>query len=540
MNLRFVSDRYAVSPQIALEDLPAIAAEGFTAIVCMRPDGEGPGQPTAAELGVAAEKLGLDFVYIPVKAGDEPDSNAIRAMRRALETFPGKMLGYCKGGSRAERIYMLAATAPAETPHEQRFDVVIAGGGSGGIAAAASLLKRRPGTTIAIIEPALDHFYQPGWTMVGGGIFTPSSTRRSEVDVMPQGANWIRQSVSGFEPESHRVLLDDGTSVTYSALIVALGLKLDWEGIEGLPETLGQNGVTSNYRYDLAPYTWELVKGLRSGTAIFTQPPMPIKCAGAPQKAAYLSCSEWERRGVKRNIAVEFDTSTPSLFGVADYVPALMDYIERYDIALKLKSKLVKVDGARRIATFERTTDQGVETVERPFDMLHVVPPQTAPDVVKASKLAGADGWVSVDQATLRHTVYSDVYALGDCIGTSNAKTMAAVRNQAPVVAHNVVQTLAAIAGADVRTPTALYGGYGACPLTVERGKIVLAEFSYGGKVTPTLPTWILDGKRPTRLAWFLKERILPMLYWKGVLRGHELLVKPDLAEGYIAPGASS
>ncbi|MBU2654217.1 bifunctional protein tyrosine phosphatase family protein/NAD(P)/FAD-dependent oxidoreductase [Acidomonas methanolica] len=535
MKLRSINDHYAVSPQIAVADLPAVKDAGFAGIICFRPDGEDPDQPTAAEIGVAAETLGLQFVHVPVRSGGEPDAYALRATRRALEEMPGKVLGYCKGGGRAERAYMLAATTPAEAPAVRHFDVVIVGGGAGGIAAAASLLKRRPGTTIGIVEPSLEHYYQPGWTLVGAGVFTPEQTRRSELTIMPAGANWLRNAAKTFHPDTHSVTLDDDTSVTYSVLVVALGIKLDWDGIEGLADTLGRNGVTSNYRYDLAPYTWELVRSLRSGTALFTQPPMPIKCAGAPQKAAYLSCSEWERRGVKHAIDVAFDTATPALFGVADYVPPLMDYIRKYDIALHLRSKLVRVDGERRIATFERTTGAGpesrTETVERSFDMLHVVPPQTAPDVLRESPLAGADGFLSVDPATLRHTAYEDVYGLGDCIGASNAKTAAAVRKQAPVVAHNVVRRLREKAGFAVKEPVALYSGYGACPLTVEKGKIVLAEFGYGGKLMPTLPEWILKGTTPTRLAWFLKEKVMPLLYWYGMFRGHEILVKPDFRQ---------
>ena len=104
-------------------------------------------------------------------------------------------------------------------------------------------------------------------------------------EVMPKGADWIPHAVTQFMPACSSVVLDNGDVVSYSNLVVAAGLKLDWEKIEGLSETLGKNGVTSNYRFDLAPYTWELVSNLKSGQAIFTQPPMPIKCAGATAKS---------------------------------------------------------------------------------------------------------------------------------------------------------------------------------------------------------------------------------------------------------------
>jgi len=250
---------------------------------------------------------------------------------------------------------------------------------------------------------------------------------------------------------------------------------------------------------------------------------MPIKCAGAPQKAMYLSCDIWRDAGVLPRMEVEFHNAGGVLFGVPAYVPALMEYVERYGIDLNFGSTLVGVDGEAQVATFERKgSDGATERVERPFDMLHAVPPQKPLDVIAASPLAGAGGWIEVDPATLRHARHANVFALGDATNTPNAKTAAAARKQAPVVAVNV---LAALEG---KAPAAQYDGYGSCPLTVERGKIVLAEFGYGGTLLPTFPRWLLDGTRPTRLAWFLKDRMLPPIYWHAMLKGREWLCQPE------------
>ena len=402
----------------------------------------------------------------------------------------------------------------SEVKHHQ---IVIIGGGAGGIAVAASLLKRRPKLDIVIVEPRDEHFYQPGWTMVGAGVFNAPVTRRTMASVMPDGVSWIRQSATSFDPDNNAVMLEDGTAVEYTLLIVAPGIKLDWAQIKGLEETLGHNGVTSNYRYDLAPYTYELVSGLKEGRAIFTQPPMPIKCAGAPQKAMYLSCDAWRSAGVLPNIDVEFCNAGGVLFGVEAYVPVLMEYVDRYGIKLKLGSRLVAVDGPNQSATFE--TAEG--TVTRQFDMLHVVPPQVAPDFIRASPLANAAGFVDVDDLTLRHNRFANIFALGDAGGMPNAKTAAAVRKQAPIVAVNALAVL------DGAGPVSDYDGYGSCPLTVERGKVVLAEFGYGGKLLPSFPKWLIDGTRPRRLAWLLKTEVLPWVYWNGMLKGREWLVSP-------------
>ena len=401
----------------------------------------------------------------------------------------------------------------------KQYDVVIVGGGAAGIATASSILRRASHLSVAIVEPADTHYYQPGWTMVGAGVFSSHSTSRAMASVMPKAANWIKAAVNILDPSNNALELSNGTNITYGRLVVCPGLKLNWSGVEGLEAALGHNGVTSNYSYKTAPYTWELVQNLKSGRALFTQPPMPIKCAGAPQKALYLSADHWFRQGVIRDIDINFFTSTPGLFGVAHYVPALMKYIEKYDAALHLQHTLTKIDSAAKIATFR---NQEGELVESEYDMLHVCPPQCAPDFIRQSPLANSDGWVDVDQETLQSKHFENVWSLGDVISAPNAKTAAAARAQAPVVATNLL----AHAGSSNRVNH--YNGYGSCPLTVERGKIVLAEFGYGGKLLPSFPKWLIDGQYPSVLAWLLKAQALPWLYWNAMLKGREWLVEPE------------
>jgi len=400
--------------------------------------------------------------------------------------------------------------------------IVIVGGGSAGISVASSLLKRKAGLGITIIDPASDHYYQPGFTMVGGGIFNIKETRRDMRSIIPGTVNWIQSAVSKFDPKNNKVVLDNGNTIVYERLVVCPGLKLDWSAVGGLEETLGKNGVTSNYLPDFAPYTWELVQKLGSGKTIFTQPPMPIKCAGAPQKVLYLSADYWQRRGVLKDIDINFCNAGGVLFGVSDYVPALQSYMDRYGAELYFNHNLVKVDGDNKKAWFNKSGPEGnVEMVSMEFDMLHVCPPQCAPDFIKNSPLADDAGWLNVDPKTLQHKTFSNIWGAGDVMNTPNAKTAAAVRKQAPVVACNLLN--------DMKAAKNLFGydGYGACPLTVERGKIVLAEFKYGGRLAPTLPNWLLKGTQPTWLAWFLKKVVMPWLYWHGMLKGKETLVSP-------------
>ncbi|MDL0431289.1 FAD/NAD(P)-binding oxidoreductase [Marinobacter sp. TBZ242] len=400
--------------------------------------------------------------------------------------------------------------------------VVIVGGGAAGISVAASIHKRDRNIDIAIIEPAGKHHYQPGWTMVGGGVFRPEVTSRPMSEVMPAYVSWYQKTVAAVDQDKNQVCLDDGSSIEYTALVLAPGLELNWGGIEGLEAALGSNGVTSNYREGMASYTWDMVRNLERGRALFTQPPMPIKCAGAPQKAMYLSADYWLKHGMLKNMDIQFHNAGAVLFGVPDYVPALEAYIGKYGIDVNFQSTLVAVDGPARTAVFRSSDGEGnSQDREVSFDMLHAVPPQRAPQFIRESALANEGGWLDLADDTLRHKNVPNIFGLGDVSGTGNAKTAAAVRKQAPVVAENLI---ASLRDEPLR---AAYLGYGSCPLTVENGRIVLAEFGYGGVLQPSFPKWINDGTQATRAAWWLKAKQLPTLYWHGMLKGREWLARP-------------
>ncbi len=571
MEIHQLTSSLSVSPQLDAKDIQQLVDAGFKTVICNRPDQEGEDQPSSDEMRTACESLGIKWYYLPVNPKSLSDQQALQ-FGQLLDEAPSPVLAYCRTGTRCTKLWALSqagktdleqiiasassagydvttlserilalkgteqdnknhqqSTAPKSTatPYIRKqvgsHKVLIIGGGAGGQAVAASLLKRKPNLDIGIVEPSSEHHYQPGWTMVGGGIFKASETQRKMIDVMPDRAQWYQTKVTHFEPENNLVVLTDGEIIVYDYLIVAPGLSIDWGAIEGLEAALGRNGVTSNYRHDLAPYTWQLVQSTSSGKAIFTQPPMPIKCAGAPQKAMYLACSEWLDKSRLKNIEVEFCNAGPALFGVAHYVPALMTYIEKYNIQLSFTQNLIKVDGPNQIATFAVKDSEGnTQEIQKPFDMLHVCPVQKPPQFISASPLADASGWLDINPETLQHKKHANIFGIGDVNNTANAKTAAAVRKQAPVIAENLTALL------NNQSLTASYDGYGSCPLTVQRGKIVLAEFGYGGKLLPTLPLWLIDGKKPSKLAWLLKEKLLPWIYWNAMLKGREWLVTPN------------
>jgi sulfide:quinone oxidoreductase len=390
--------------------------------------------------------------------------------------------------------------------------IVIIGGGSAGITVAARL-RRAGQQDVAVIEPSGVHWYQPLWSLVGGGIVDIDSSARPEAAVMPQGVAWIRDAVASVDPERRTITTRGDVTVGYEVLVVAPGIECDWAGIPGAADTLGRDGVSSNYRADLAPRTWDFVQGLRRGTALFTMPAGPIKCAGAPQKIAYLASHWWQLQGTLPDIDVKLVLPTPGLFGLPQFAAVLEQVVDRYGIDVMVSSELTEVRPETRTAVIA-DRKAGTST-EIGYDLLHLVPPQRAPEFIRSGPLASPDdpnGYVEVDVHTLQHRRYPDVFALGDAAGTPNAKTGAAVRKQAPVLVANVLSVLGG------REPTASYGGYGSCPLVTARNRMLLAEFDYDLQHTPSFP--VIDLVKERYDMWLLKRYGLPFLYWHGMLRG--------------------
>lgn len=399
--------------------------------------------------------------------------------------------------------------------------ILIIGGGAAGITVAASLQRHGvPAGDIAIVEPSDTHYYQPAFTLVGAGLFDMDKTRRSTDTLIPPGVTRIAASANTFAPDANSVTLSTGETLTYDYLVVATGLKLDWDKVEGLSAALGHDGVCSNYSPIHATYTLDCIQSLKpGGRAVFTQPPLPFKCPGAPQKIVYLAVDDLKRRGIRDRVDVEYYVHAPVIFGVPFFARQLVKVAEACGVKISYQHNLVAVDSKAKIASFEIIggEKQG-QRIQVPYDMLHVSPPQSPPDAIKSSPLANAAGWVEVNQNSMQHVRHANIFSLGDVASTPNSKTAAAVRKQAPVVVRNILKLMH---GAAVENG---YDGYASCPLTTANGKAIMAEFIYGGKVTPTLP--LLDPGRQRWLGWWIKKYFLPVLYWNYMLRGYEWFPK--------------
>ncbi len=397
-----------------------------------------------------------------------------------------------------------------------RHQIVVVGGGAGGITVTTQLLSKNPSLNIAIVEPSQKHYYQPAWTLVGGGVFNLEDTEREEKNLIPQGVSWIRESVAKLDPDNNAIITQQGTKIEYDYLILAPGIQIDWHLIEGLTGALGKDGVTSNYSKQYAPYTWETLQNFKGGTAIFTYPNTPIKCGGAPQKIMYLADDHFKSKsGVGTNTKVIYCTAGGKMFPVPEYCETIEQIVDRRNIEVKYKHNLKAIDTQTKEAIFEATTEEGTSEVRIKYDMIHVAPPMSAPDFIKESPLAMPNnplGWVDVDKNTLQHNKYPNVFSLGDASSLPTSKTAAAIRKQAPALVTTLLSVVAD------RSDRGNYQGYTCCPLVTGYGKTVMAEFDYSNTPTPSFP--LLDQTKEHYLMWLAKKYLLPWLYWNRMLKG--------------------
>jgi sulfide:quinone oxidoreductase len=399
---------------------------------------------------------------------------------------------------------------------KSNYKILILGAGAGGISVAAKLQRKFEDGEIAIIDPSENHYYQPLWTVAGAGLMSKFETEKKQKDLVPSGVTWLKESVVSIDPISQKVSLSNNQSVGYDFLVVATGLKLNWDKIEGLGGNLGKNGICSVYQFDQIDSTARMIQEFQGGSALFVMPPPPIKCAGAPQKIMYLADNIFRDHGIRHKVKIQFATAGKAMFGIPLFSAALDQIVKEKSIEPLFSHKIVGVDAQKKEAIFDVTNSEGkVSRKNLGYDLLHLVPTMSAHSFISETSLAFQDGdqkgWLAVDKLTLQHLNYPNIFGVGDVTGIPNSKTGAAVRKQYPVVVKNLLSVM------DGKVPKAKYDGYSSCPLITEIGKVMLAEFGYDGKLMPTFP---LDPAIPRKSYWHLKKDILPKLYWYGMLKG--------------------
>jgi len=389
----------------------------------------------------------------------------------------------------------------------KKTQLLVIGGGTAGISVSSILAKTNQ---VTIIDPSDKHYYQPGWTLSGGGLYDHAKTEKNMSQVLPKGAEHLKDVVVSVDPDTNSVQTKGGVTIEYEYLFVCAGLQTNWDQIIGLEEALDDNDsrVCSNYSFKYAPKTARIIKLFKRGEAVFTYPASVVKCAGAPQKIMYIADHIFKRNHV--NAKVHFYSGMQNIFGVPYYRPALDELIVSKGIDAHFEQDLVEVRGKTSEAIF-KNVKTGQETIQK-FSLLHVTPKMGPPDFLKGSKLANVNGYVEVDKHTLQHVRYPNVFSLGDASSLPTSKTAAAISAQAPVAIKNF---LSYKTGVELRES---YDGYTACPIVTEEGKAILAEFNYELEPQPSIP--FMDHRKPNYVDYFFKRHVFPSVYWNASIKG--------------------
>lgn len=397
----------------------------------------------------------------------------------------------------------------------KHYRLVVAGGGTGGCSVAARACRAFGPGKVAVVEPAEYHYYQPMWTLVGAGIKKVDQSAMPMTEVLPKQCDHHKERVTGFDPDNNTVTLSNGQKLSYDYLVIALGIQINLNKVEGLVEALKADPmVCCNYTRGTVEKTYPALQNFKGGQAIFTFPNTPIKCAGAPQKIMYLADDYWRQHGIRDKTEILYNTSLGVIFGVKKYAARLMEIVKKKDIKVNFKRDLVAVDHTNKTATFKLLESETGEKETIHYDFLHVSPPMSAPDALKnsTSPIVDASGFLDVNKNTLQHKKYPNIFGLGDCTNVPTSKTAAAVAAQNKILYNSLQQVIAG------QTPNGQYDGYTSCPLITGYHTCILAEFDFDGQPLETFP---FDQGKERRTMFHLKKDVMPNMYWRMLLRGY-------------------
>ena len=407
--------------------------------------------------------------------------------------------------------------------------IVVIGGGAAGISAAARLMMILKEPDITIIDPSDKHFYQPGFTLIASGVYSPDEVYKSQADCIPSGAKWVKDSVVALDADKRIVTTSKGEKISYDFLVLTPGLVYDWDLIEGIdPKALGTGNAHCIYEHEGAIKTWDAIQKFvkNGGKGIFTDTYTKHKCGGAPKKITLLTEHLARKNGTRERLSFNFYTASPELYDVPYYTPRLLEIYAERNVPINLNTRIVGVDTAARKVHFRKTEKSAdgsakVSDFKEDYEFLHFLPPMGTPKFVRESGLSATngshakEGWVDVDKGTLVSKKYPNIISFGDASNLPTSKTSAAIRKQVPIAVANLVSIM------EGKQPQQIYDGYAACPIITDYGHVLMCEFDYSKKQKNTFPLPLLfDMSKEQYVAWLMKVYLLKPMYFYGMLNG--------------------
>ncbi|MHB8605865.1 MAG: NAD(P)/FAD-dependent oxidoreductase, partial [Thermoplasmatota archaeon] len=407
----------------------------------------------------------------------------------------------------------VVTAAPQREDQDAPQRVVILGAGTGGTMVANRLAKRfkhaargasrdraSDGVTITVVGDGQGHVFQPANLDVAFKGTPANRSIRKERPLLPKSVVFEPAGAVRADTARRVVALNDGRELPYDALVIATGAVADPTLMPGLAKQ-SLNFHTGPFE---AARIWQALGAMGEGKIVVAIAGVPYKCPPSPVEAVFLLDDHSRHRGVRDAVDIRLVTPYPRAYPAPEIAEVVEPRLKERGIDLTTLFNMDSVDPAKRVIT-------SLEGEEVPYDLLIAVPPHRGAEVITASGLGDADGFVATDKETMRVVGHDDVFALGDATAIPISKSGVVAHLEAEVVAENVARSLTGEPG------MLAFDGRINCPMEVggHRALFVSATYLKGA------------ARQNPNIVRYAMKKSFGRMYW-GVVKGeYEWLMAP-------------
>ena len=394
--------------------------------------------------------------------------------------------------------------------------ILILGAGTAGTMAANKLRKRLDSEwDITIVDQDETHYYQPGFLFIPFGTYEPSDVVKPKREFIPKGVNYVNASITELLADDSRVVLGDGTELTYDHLIVATGTNPTPAETPGLESAEYGKTVHDFYTFNGAIALRDSLADFDGGTLAINIIEMPIKCPVAPLEFAFLAEAFFTQRGIRDKVDIVYVTPLDSAFTKPVAAKHLGSMFEDRGIVMESDFYLEQVDaeGKKLVSYDER---------EVPYDLLVTVPINMGAAFVGKAGIGDELNHVKVDHQNFQSPDHPNIFAIGDAAALPSSKAGSVAHFAMETFVPNFLQYLSG------RPMTHEFDGHANCYIETGHDKAMLIDFNY---TTEPLPgKYPIPGIGPFSL---LKETemnhwgklMFKWMYWHLLLGGKDIPV---------------
>ncbi len=371
--------------------------------------------------------------------------------------------------------------------------VVVLGGGVGGTLA-ANLVSKELGDAarVTVVDPTGMHVYQPGFLYLALGQANGQWLARDERTLLRKRVDLAIETATKIDPGRSVVETARGTTIPYDYLVVATGARLVPEQIPGLVA-----GAHEFYSLAGAQRLREELRRFTGGRIVVGVAGIPYKCPPAPVEFVLMVDQYLRRRGIREKSEITLLSPLNRAFTIESASRLVKPIMDRRGIALGTFFNVETVDTARGVVT-------SLEGEEAPYDLAIIVPPHRGQQLIDASGLGDAGGWIPTDRFTLRHRDHERIFAMGDATDLPISKSGSTAHFEAPVIASRIASLVKGT------TPKDTYAGRVMCFLETGDGRATALRFDYQHPPVPPRPSFV----------WHAAKWMFNRAYWLTVPQG--------------------